>query len=99
MTGWRSLDPGTGDEAGTTEGKFDIYWEGDFLYGKNHSIATESNHYLLGYGTLPMNAKHDSRSCVPSSVLLWYSDYHPDGSSDTSARHCSNIARLADNLA
>ena len=39
-SGWRKMDPGCGDEAGTCEGKFDIYWDGDLLYGKNHSIAS-----------------------------------------------------------
>eukprot|EP00940_MAST-03C_sp_MAST-3C-sp2_P001385 g1385.t1 len=81
--GWRSLDLETGDEAGTTEGSFDIYWAGDFLFGKNHSIATESNHYLLGYGKDPMKCKRKSRGrgpdTSPSHILLWYSDYHPDG--------------------
>ena len=24
--GWRKLDPNTGDEAGTTEGFFDVHW-------------------------------------------------------------------------
>ena len=24
VSGWRQLDPGTGDEAGTTEGDFDV---------------------------------------------------------------------------
>jgi len=81
--GWRKLDPGTGDEAGTTEGKFDIYWDGDFLYGKNHTIATEANHYLLGYAKDPLQCKRlgagTPPSTSPSSISLWYSDYHPDG--------------------
>ena len=64
--GWRKLDPGTGNEGGTTEGDFVIYWDGDSLYGKNLAIATESNHYLLG-------------TLDGSSLLLWNSDYHPDG--------------------
>mmetsp|Transcript_8359 Transcript_8359/g.14047 ORF Transcript_8359/g.14047 Transcript_8359/m.14047 type:complete len:254 (+) Transcript_8359:112-873(+) len=81
--GWRPMDPGCGDEAGTTEGKFDIYWDGDLLYGKNHSIATKANHYLLGYGKPPAECKACKRGTPseesPSSVRLWYSDYHPDG--------------------
>merc|ERR1719240_288137 len=83
VSGWRPLDPGTGDEAGTTEGKFDIYWDGDFLYGKNHTIATTANHYLLGYSKDPSECKSRGRGLgpetSPSHVALWYSDYHPDG--------------------
>ncbi|CAF1148576.1 unnamed protein product, partial [Rotaria sordida] len=82
--GWRALDPNTGNEAGTTEGSMEIYWEGDRLYGKNHAIATDSNHYLLGYGNLPLQSASLSNSNISeqseiSSVFVWYSDYHPDG--------------------
>jgi ureidoglycolate lyase len=82
--GWRALDPNTGNEAGTTEGSMDIYWEEDRLYGKNHAIATDSNHYLLGFGNLPTQPASLSKSNIrepsePSSVFIWYSDYHPDG--------------------
>ena len=81
-TGWRPMDPGCGDEAGTTEGKFDISWDGDLLYGKNHSIATTSNHYLLGYGKEPTDCVAAERGVPPpespETVRLWYSDYHPD---------------------
>ena len=34
VQGRRQLDPGTGDEAGTTEGDFEVHWSGDFFYGK-----------------------------------------------------------------
>merc|ERR1712226_616127 len=51
--GWRPLDPGTGDEAGTTEGDFEVHWRGDFFYGKNLAVATANNHYLDGLGAMP----------------------------------------------
>merc|ERR1711965_626421 len=31
---FRKLDPGTGDEAGTTEGEFLVRWDGDFYMGE-----------------------------------------------------------------
>ncbi|CAF3952907.1 unnamed protein product [Rotaria sp. Silwood2] len=82
--GWRALDPNTGNEAGTTEGSMEIYWEEDRLYGKNHAIATDSNHYLLGYGNFPSQSASISNSNISepsdiSSVFIWSSDYHPDG--------------------
>ena len=40
VKGWRKLDPNTGDEAGTTEGDFDVHWEGDYFYGHNLAVAT-----------------------------------------------------------
>lgn len=76
--GWRELDPGTGDEAGTTEGDFEVEWSGDYFMGKNLAVATVNNHYLDGLGALPENATHES-TAARDSIYLWMSDYHPDG--------------------
>merc|ERR1712232_992261 len=78
VAGWRSLDPGTGDEAGTTEGDFEVEWRGDFYHGTNLAVATENNVYLSGLGALP---EHADPTAKPSadSTYLWMSDYHPDG--------------------
>ena len=81
VSGWRKLDPDTGDEAGTTEGPFEVHWQGDFFYGKNLAIATENNSYLDGLGSIPEEASHDPAAAAGdgSSIYLWMSDYHPDG--------------------
>jgi hypothetical protein len=77
--GGRPLDPHTGDEAGTTEGFFDVEWSGDFFMGKNLAIASVNNTYLDGLGALPEHASHDSARGDGNEILLWMSDYHPDG--------------------
>eukprot|EP00927_Polykrikos_kofoidii_P079171 TRINITY_DN75958_c0_g1_i1.p1 TRINITY_DN75958_c0_g1~~TRINITY_DN75958_c0_g1_i1.p1 ORF type:complete len:285 (-),score=35.33 TRINITY_DN75958_c0_g1_i1:44-898(-) len=78
--GWRPLDPGTGDEAGTTEGYFDVHWVGDFFYGKNLAVSTLNNTYLDGLAAPPEMATHEEPGVGDgSTVLLWMSDYHPDG--------------------
>jgi len=76
--GRRAIDPGTGNEGGTTQGIFDFWWEGETLYGKNQAVA--SNHYLLGWSCNPGEVKtdHDMRP-DRSRVLLWHANYHPDG--------------------
>lgn len=79
VQGWRQLDPGTGDEAGTTEGPFKVDWDGDFFYGHNLAIATDHNQYLDGLGAIPESARHGSPSNDGSHIYLWMSDYHPDG--------------------
>jgi len=79
VSGWRQLDPQTGDEAGTTEGFFNVRWHGDFFYGENLAIATENNHYLDGIGAIPEHASHESPTGNGSCIYLWMSDYHPDG--------------------
>jgi len=79
VQGWRKLDPGTGDEAGTTEGAFHLWWEGDFYRGKNTAVATSNNCYLAGFGTMPENANKDHPKGFGTEIYLWMSDYHPDG--------------------
>lgn len=88
--GWRSLDPATGDEAGTTEGAFEVQWKGDFFVGRNLAISTVNNVYLDGLGTrTPTLASESGAKSVAlngteegsdgSTLYLWMSDYHPDG--------------------
>jgi ureidoglycolate lyase len=79
-TGWRQLDPHTGDEAGTTEGDFEVHWQGDFFMGKNLAIASRNNTYLDGLGAVPENATHDNdKAQAGDEIYLWMSDHHPDG--------------------
>ena len=63
--GWRKCDPGCGDEAGTTEGRFEVRWEGDFFYGKNLAVATTNNTYLDGLGALPEVASRSRHTRRP----------------------------------
>ena len=75
--GWRPVDPGTGDEGGTTRGTFECWWEGDILYGSNEAVGGQ---YLLGWADNPGRAVRDPTRCAPQSrVLLWHANYHPDG--------------------
>ncbi|SDR29588.1 ureidoglycolate lyase/seryl-tRNA synthetase [Paraburkholderia fungorum] len=74
-TGSRPIDPGTGDEAGTTEGTFVSEWRGDILYGRNAAV---SGHYILAYAMEPGAARED-HARAPERMLLWHANYHPDG--------------------
>ena len=78
QVGRRPLDPHTGDEAGTTEGHFDVDWKGDYYYGKNLAISTPNNYYLDGLATPPESASHHATH-QSNHIHLWMSDYHPDG--------------------
>lgn len=73
--GWRGVDDGTKDEAGTKKGIFVSEWQGDILFGRNAAVG---GHYILAYNVLP---EHASTSSVqpPSQMLLWHANYHPDG--------------------
>ena len=73
----RPVDAGTGDEAGTKEGIFDFWWEGDVLFGKNNAVKDE---YLLGWSVNPEDAdRNNPTKEIPPRVLLWHANYHPDG--------------------
>ena len=43
VKGHRKLDPGTGDEGGTTEGIFSCEWRGDELRGTNAAVAARAD--------------------------------------------------------
>lgn len=74
--GWRPIDAGTGNEAGTTCGNFDFWWEGDVLLGKNQAVGDE---YLLGWSKNPADAHRGQEAKLQDQVLLWHANYHPDG--------------------
>lgn len=74
--GWRAVDADTGNEAGTTHGTFDFWWEGDVLYGRNEAV---NDQYLLGWSTSPGAANSQQQTADRSRVLLWHANYHPDG--------------------
>jgi hypothetical protein len=73
--GTRLIDPGTGDEAGTTEGTFVSEWREDILYGRNNAVG---GRYILAYATAPEAARDDNAN-APDRMLLWHANYHPDG--------------------
>lgn len=73
----RPVDPGTGNEAGTTSGVFEFWWEGELLYGENSAVE---NKYLLGWSQNPGGASAKvPAGDPPGRVLLWHANYHPDG--------------------
>lgn len=73
--GWRPVDPDSGNEGGTREGKFVCQWRGDVLYGENTAVG---GHSILGYGASPESAREDHYR-PPRALLLWHCNYHPDG--------------------
>ena len=73
----RAVDAGTGNQAGTKEGIFDFWWEGDVLFGRNNAVDDE---YLLGWSVNPADANRSKVTVdSPDKVLLWHANYHPDG--------------------
>ncbi len=73
--GWRAVDTDSGDEGGVTEGIFHSEWRDDVLYGSNESVGGK---YILGYAQPPEIAS-ELHNNTPKKILLWHSNYHPDG--------------------
>ena len=74
--GWRSVDVGTGDEAGYVEGIFQCAWDGDVLRAENAAVGGD---YVLGWSCDPQTATTDRTTVRRDKVLLWHMNYHPDG--------------------
>ena len=73
--GWRKLDPGTGNEGGTTEGTFACEWQGNELIGRNEAVG---GHYVLGFRDPPDMVGQGAPPTL-GRALLWHCNYHPDG--------------------
>jgi hypothetical protein len=78
--GWRPVDPGTGNQAGTVSGQFDVWWEGEVLHARHEAV---NDQYLIGWSRNPgeVGDRGTSRAGAldRSRVLLWHANYHPDG--------------------
>ena len=78
--GWRGVDAGTGDEAGTVQGVFHSAWKGSTLFGRNDAVE---GHYVLAWdrnpGDIAKDSDHLSSDHRPQRLLMWHANYHPDG--------------------
>ena len=74
--GWRQVEPGTGDQGGTTEGPFTFQWRGNVLRARNDAV---DDHYVLGWAAQPSEAREDQPTGPRSHWLMWRANYHPDG--------------------
>jgi len=82
--GWREIDEGTGNEAGSTKGSFDTWWEGEILYGQNNAVQHNSEYevdgkYILGYSSSPEKISKNANYIYPNEIFIWHANYHPDG--------------------
>jgi ureidoglycolate lyase len=74
--GWRSIDKGSGDQGGATEGTFEFWWKGETLFARNNAVGDS---YLFGWSTWPEEARNDGTPSPRERALVWRANYHPDG--------------------
>jgi hypothetical protein len=74
--GWRPVEPGTGNEGGTTEGVFEFEWCGEVLHGRNHAVG---GNYVIAWTRQPDLASETAADPDRSRALVRHFNYHPDG--------------------
>jgi ureidoglycolate lyase len=82
--GWRPVDPGTGNQGGTTEGSFEIFRVGNLLYAHNHAV---DGHYITGWFDDPAAASETATPADTSRIYVCEANYHPDGGQLFYSRH------------
>ena len=81
--GWRELDPGTGDEGGTTEGLFEFWWENNVLSARNDAVNDQ--YTMAADARWPEAFDPDVAKTISEAdedrkaALLFHANYHPDG--------------------
>lgn len=76
--GWRPIQKGTGNEGGTVDGYFKMFWKGNRLYAQNNAVGRK---YLTGWSTYPtMASSLEAVSEEERDYLVTFeANYHPDG--------------------
>ncbi len=74
--GWRPIDDNSGDQGGVVEGRFDFWWCGETLYGRNAAVGDD---YLFGWSRWPEEAATAGPPAARDRALIWRANYHPDG--------------------
>lgn len=74
--GWRPVDANSGDQGGTTEGLFELWWKGDTLYARNDAVGDD---YLFAWSKFPEEATSDGIANPRGRALIFHANYHPDG--------------------
>lgn len=74
---WRPIDPGTGNQGGTTQGTFTMEWKNGVYYAINKAVGGS---YCTGWlleENLPLEG--GGYVTLSSHVVIWEANYHPDG--------------------
>jgi ureidoglycolate lyase/seryl-tRNA synthetase len=74
--GWRPVVPGTGNEGGVVEDRFEMVRRGEVQHAVNHAVGRS---YITGWYADPATA---SPQCAPAQtdrIFTHEANYHPDG--------------------
>ena len=74
--GWRPVVPGTGNEGGVVEDRFEMVRRGEVQHAVNHAVGRS---YVTGWFTDPATASEDRAPADTRRILTHEANYHPDG--------------------
>ena len=74
--GWRSVVPGTGNEGGVVEDRFEMVRRGDVQHAVNHAVGRS---YITGWFADPATASETALRADTTRIYTHEANYHPDG--------------------
>ena len=73
---WRPVVPGTGNEGGIVEDRFEMVRHGEVQHAVNHAVGRS---YITGWFTDPGTASATRAPADTSRIYTHEANYHPDG--------------------
>ncbi len=97
---WRPVVPGTGNEGGIVEDRFEMVRQGEVLHAVNHAVGRS---YITGWFADPATARETRAAADTSRIYTHEANYHPDGGQIFSPRngeaYVALLARPGDDIA
>jgi ureidoglycolate lyase/seryl-tRNA synthetase len=74
--GWRPVVPGTGNEGGVVEDRFEMVRRGEVQHAVNHAVGRS---YVTGWFADPATASETRAPADTTRIFTHEANYHPDG--------------------
>ena len=98
--GWRPVVPGTGNEAGIVEDRFEMVRRGEVQHAVNYAVGRS---YITGWFADPATASETRSASDTRRIFTHEANYHPDGGQIFSPRDAAPfvalLARPGDDIA
>jgi ureidoglycolate lyase len=89
--GWRPVVPGTGNEGGVVEDRFEMVRRGEVQHAVNHAVGRS---YITGWFADPAIASETRTPCDTGRIYTHEANYHPDGGQIFSPREAAPYVAL-----
>jgi ureidoglycolate lyase/seryl-tRNA synthetase len=89
--GWRPVVPGTGNEGGVVEDRFEMVRRGEVQHAVNHAVGRG---YITGWFADPATASETRAPSDTGRIYTHEANYHPDGGQIFSPRDAAPYVAL-----